>query len=516
MTHLTETHIDDSLEQHAENIRTRVLLMQSNLDNAAAAISFIKSMTQAKTLVSSDTGDEDDRESDEFYRKMDSLISQTRGVKVICNKAVHQLEELKSRSLTLDPSTLSVIEQSQNSTSEFVFSVRNAGMSLLRLINQDGRTLSFTYSEIAQAISSSDSITFSSLTSKIMTVATQMQSLLALTNTLSQTIEFPDSSAVPPPWELLAQKFRAETTTSATHELEIGRLKGELQERNTTLAMKDKLVEELGVNVEVLEKRVGESGGRRERVRELEVMLDSARSKERELINKLSHLQQNLRVTEAEREALRKQASQAGSSLETRDTSRLKTGQSEVTSIRTKEEISRLKDEISVLQSTIRYLRLSAQQTPLSSSYSFLYTPLTPKPTLSEKSHLAHEARDVLKSMLTLVTEVENPVVQLKLRASQDRLKWRPLQESTKWQVGKQKEAWEAWRDWSSDVGKRGRDLQREEDRKRKVSESKGDVLAQVGLRLPMIGVETKGVSREVRIVRPGDWEDVERELGVA
>ena len=513
MTHLSETHIGNGLEQYAEDVRTRALLMQSSLDNAAAAISYIKSMVQSKLPIVNDTKEEDDEELQDFFRKIDSIISQTRIAKVISSKAVRQLEELKSRSLTLDPSTLLVVEQSQASTSEFAAAIRNAGVSLSSIINQEGRTSSFTCAEITQAVSNSDSSAFSSLNSKIQITGAQMQNFYNITNTLSQTIEFPDTSTFPPPWDLLAQRLRDETRTSATHELEVERLKGELQEKNTGLALKDKLVEELGVNVEVLERRVGESGGRRERLRELENAFENAKSKERELTKRFDRLQQELHDTENERETLRKQVSQNGPSFGPHGSPKVTMGQHEITPIRAQQEIRRLKAEMSSLQSTIRYLRISTQQASFSASHSFLSAPLIPKSIFSEKAHIGHEARDVLKSMLKLVTETENSIVQLQPRVKENRLKWRPVRESTKWQVGKQREEWEAWREWSYDVGRRGRELVREEERKKKASGGHGDVLAQVSFHLP---AREKGSGEAVRIVRPEDWEEVERELGVA
>ena len=38
MTHLGEKHISDSLEQHSDDIYMRVTMMQSHLENSAAAM----------------------------------------------------------------------------------------------------------------------------------------------------------------------------------------------------------------------------------------------------------------------------------------------------------------------------------------------------------------------------------------------------------------------------------------------------------------------------------------------
>ena len=516
MAHLAEVHIGEGLTQHAEDMHTRSLLMQSNLENSAAALSYVKSVAQTKVPAPSNDEEEEIHQAHDFLPKMDSLISQLRSAKVVSSKAVHQLEELLSRSLTLDPSTMTNVEQTQASVSDLVFTIRNAGTSFFSLLHQEGCTSSVTYPEIADAMSLVSSSSSSSLSTKVHTTVSHIQNFFTLTTTLSQAVEYPDPRNNPPPWELLAHKLRAENTTSAAHEEEVGRLKGELQERSTVLAMKDKLIEEMSVNVEVLEKRAGESGGRRERVRELEGIIEFAQSKESELMRKLARLQQDLQTAEADKDTLRAQVVQIGAQSEVQSTSMNRSGEPGVTSVKAQEEIARLKVEISNLQSTIRYLRMSSHNATLDSSHSFLSTPLLAKPTRSPKTQVAYEARDVLKSMLELVTREENQVVRLKPRAKEDRLKWRPIKESPGWQLGKQKEEWEAWREWRDEVGQKGVGLRREEERRQRVMERKGDVLARVAFRLPGMDGEEKGAVKEVRIANPGEWEEVERELGVA
>ena len=518
MTHLAEVHISQDLEQHAEDIHMRAQVMQSNLETAAVAMSHVKSMAQSKLLSSSDEGNEVVEDAETFLQRADSLISQIRTTKVICSKAIHQLEELKSRSLTLDPSTLPTIEQSQLSTSELTSTTRSIGLSLFELINQEGRTLPFTCNEIIGAMCSNDTLPFSSLSSRIHTTTTQIQIFHNLTTTLSQSIEFP-SPPRPPPWQILAKNIRAATATSASHETEVSQLRDELVEKNTAMTMKDKIVEEMSVKVEVLEKRVCESGGRRERVRELEKVVEVARANERELVNKLKRLEQDLQALESERESWKKQAALPGHHPGAQ-TSSQPSVQSGPTPAATLRNISQLESEISTLHSTIRYLRLSTHQTSLSSAHSFLYVPLIPPTTQpTQSASLAYETRGLLKEMLNLVARPENQVVQLVAREKDARLQWRPAKESLKWQLGRQREEWETWREWKEDVVSQVGRQRREEERKREVrGREKGvDVLARVGFALPNIDLGEKRLgSAEVKIVRPDEWEELERGLGVA
>lgn len=510
MTHLGEIHISLGLEQYADDVHMRASMMQSYLENTAVALSQVKSMSQRKVAPSSEV-DEDDHEMQDFLRKADCLIMETRSAKVIASKAIRQLEELKSRFLTLDQSTLPIIEQSQNSASELASSTRHVGLSLIGVLNEEGRNTPFTYQEIALATSSSDTQPLSLLSSKIHTAATQMQNFYSLTSSLAQTVEFP--SPPPPPWQVLAQNMRIATTDSVTHETEIGRLKDEMTEKNTALAIREKIIEEMGVKVEVLEKRVGESGGRRERVRELEGIVDTAKEKEKSLLAHLTRQQQLLKELEAEREAWKKSAPlQYHASSDYYDGNSLQSF-TDPSPLRKLAKLAILESEIRALQSSIRYLRSTSSTHHLSSSLDFLSTPLIPPAAIPTPAKIIKsEATDVLRELVHLVSRPENRLLALRSSKREERLRWKPARETSAWVLGRQNGEWEGWREWAGDVGRRGDGLRRDGERKmvarERGLEGHGEVLARMEIQRDM---GKNDEAREVRIVQPGEWEEVER-----
>ena len=510
MTHLAEVHITEGLEQHALDIHMRASMLQSHLEGAAIAIAYVKSMAQHKMLPASEDEEEDGENARSFLRKADNLISQMRSAKVISGKAIRNLEDLKARSLTLDQTTLSAIEQTQSSASELALSSRTVGLSVFKLLNEEGRNTPFTYAEIVSATSTSDSNPFSSVSTKLATTITQVQYFSTLTSSLTQTVEFP-SPPVPPPWQLLAQKLKEEAATSSSQEAELLRLKDEMSDKNRALAMREKIVEEMGVKVEILEKRVSESGGHREKVRELEIAAENARSKEKELGTKLTRLQQELRTLEDERDSLKKSAAAVPTTVANGDPAALTQS---TPSAKTLAQIQDLRSQISILESTIRYLRRQTHAQHISSSLSFLSQPLTP-PTPPSQTLLQSEARDVLKEMLDLVTQPENQMVKLNVPWKEERLKWRPVKETAGWQFDRMKEEWEGWREWKDSVSRRGKKLAAAR-KKLQAEETRGKVLAKVQVNLPEMKGLMKGTPKQVRIVRPGEWEEVEGMLGIA
>ncbi|KAK3173137.1 hypothetical protein OEA41_006466 [Lepraria neglecta] len=501
MEHLAEVHINEDLEHYADDVNMRALMMQSHLENAATALSHMKTMAEEKVPQANTGSEEEDGAYDEFLRKIDSLVLQTRSAKVISSKAIRQLEDLKSRSLTLEPSTVSTVELSQNATSDFASATRSAGVSILRTLTEEGRSAPVTYEELVAQVS------FSSLVNKLQSATGHLQIFYNLTSSLTQTVEFP-SPPPPPPWKILAQNMRDATADMAARETELARLKDEVTEKNTTLAMREKAADEMSVKVEVLEKRVGESGGRREKVRELEAVVEAARSKENDLLSKLTHLQSELRNLEAEREKwkqapqLAPTASHPGQAATTVTTSQA--------SLR---QIETLKDDIKALQSSIRYLRSASHRQSLSSAYHFLSAPIAP--TEPAPPLIQTEAKDVLKEMLNLISQPDRQVVKLQPRAKADRLRWQPARETSTWKVQKQKEEWEEWREWRDSVAKKSAHNRKEEER-RKEARSKNvakerEALASIQIQLP----GKIGGGQQVKVVRPGEWEEVEESLGL-
>ena len=508
MAHLGEVHITEGLEQHADEIQMRASILHSQLESAATALIRVKTLSQQNAAPVSDDTEESDENAQKLLRKADDLISQIRSAKVVSSKAIRHLEDLRSRSLTLEQTTLPAIKQTQSITSDVSLSVRTIGHSIAHLLNEEGRTTPLTYSEILATLSS-DNPPFSNLAVKITTAMAHLQTFYGTTSNLTQTVEI-QSPPPPPPWQLLAQRLRDEAAAAINKEGEIVRLRDEVQERNTALAMRDRIVEEMTVKVEILEKRAGESGGRREQVKELETAVQVSRTKEKELLSRLTALQKSLESLEEERERW-KVAPTVPAATTANPVQNM--GANTPPTASTLARIQVLKSEISTLQSTIRYLQRQTHARHLDSSLAFLNEPLTPINPPAQ-SLLHSEARDVLKEMLHLVTQPENHMVKLNVPERSERLKWRPVKETPAWQTDAMKEEWEAWREWKSDVSRRATQKVKPR-REAKTQKGANDVLAKLQVRLPQMKGIIKGGSREVRIVDPGEWESIQRIAGI-
>ncbi|KAI4256437.1 MAG: hypothetical protein L6R42_006226, partial [Xanthoria sp. 1 TBL-2021] len=423
MTHLAEVHITDSIERYADDVHARALVMQGQLESTLMAFSHTKAIAEAGISSSGTDEGNEDPDTLELGRKSDMLVSQMRSAKVIVGKAVRPLDDMQSRSLTLDQGALPSIEQSQASIVALTDNTLSLGRSIAKLLSDESRSAGLTAQGLTSAMASS-AFSFSSLANKIQNATTHLQTFHNLTASLNHTVEFTPPSQ-PPPWQLLAQKLASETITSASHELEVSRLGDESREKSTALALRNKTVEELNVKLETLEKRASESGGRRERVRELEDVVEAAKQRDIELTNTVNRLR-------SERDDLRSQrASWASSSSGPPDKSTAvdaPTGAREVTSEASLLRIAALESEIKTLEAAVRHLRSTSYTHNLSSAHDFLSQPLIPQPSpQQQRARLKQsEAKSIVSELLRLAVDSANGVPRLRERKKEERLTWRP------------------------------------------------------------------------------------------
>ncbi|KAL8876325.1 MAG: hypothetical protein Q9198_005457, partial [Flavoplaca austrocitrina] len=257
---------------------------------------------------------------------------------------------------------------------------------------------------------------------------------------------------------------------------------------STALALRNKAVEELNVKLETLEKRASESGGRRERVRELEDIVEAAKHRDIELINTVNRLRSERDELRSQRESWASNSAGPPDKLIVADApARADKATSEASLLR----IAALESEIQTLEAAVRHLRSTSYTHTLSSAHDFLSKPLIPQPSAQQqRTRLKQsEAKSIVRELLRLAVDPANGVPKLRERKQEERLAWRPLRETCRWQVGRAREEWEEWREWRDEfAGKR-----RERVADQKSSRPKHDA--------PLVGKGTiKDIAGDVRI----------------
>lgn len=512
MSHLAEVHVGNGLESFADDVHMRALLMQSHLENTAAALTISKTMVNGIVL----SKDVDDEMEQQFAKKTDSIISATRSAKVIVGKTVRALEDMKTRSLSLHPDTLHNFEQCEQFTQELARFARRVGLDLFNLLHEEGRAEPFTFNEVDSCIrnttstelSSMESDAFSTFAHKLRTTTSSLADLSSLASDLSQTQEFERASA---PWVTRSQDLKSSKTVNVDIEEEMRKLKDENRERLRLIAMRDQTLEESSVKIELLESRMRDASKKNERIAELEKKIGEAKSRESMLAQAVEAREKELLVSEKEKEKWKKVA---GEQKVVEVAPGSKAGMEKA--VATAREMESLRSEIAALQAAVRYLREDNRLLKLSepTSTRWLEEPLFKSKTQKQRTRdlVVAEGNDVLNELLNLTKQAK--VFDLST-LPKNRLAWKPVRTTPGYHVAKQRENWEAWKGWSNEVLKKGEAFQGRDVNAVLDHSSQNKFAAKFQLKMP--DLESKGIrSQEVRIADPDEFDLFREKLGFA
>ncbi|KAM7217171.1 putative Dynactin, 150 kDa isoform [Rhypophila decipiens] len=552
MTHLGEVHIPTSattagagdLENVADDIHMRSLLMQSHLESAAISFTSLRSMVQrvipgrsgdgggaAVTATGAEEGGEavgveaaaageDDELATYFAKTSEAVITQTRSTKVIAAKTVRYLEELKERSLSLAPETLEAFEAAESATQELASMARRIGLELHKLLNEEGRTEPYTYAEVqswvtnlAQEIfKSAESDLFSTYMTRLRLVTGQISDLAALSQDLTQTVEFETSTA---PWILRAKELRDQRTIPVDREEEMRRLKEDVQAARRDVALREESLSVAQVKIETLEARMRDANVKAVRMAELETLLAQTKEEVAVLKDDLGRTDRELRVLEAERdkwERMAKEGAQIGAVV-----GGAKNGEGDAArkerAVATAREMDLLKQEIEALQGAVRYLREDNYRARVKEQggFEWLSEPLgggKKAGGLAEQRRQAvvKEGRVVLGELVRLAGDARIYELEQLGTSVEGLSRWKPAKSTPQWWVARQREEFEEWKGWEAAVLKTAGLVGHRDGGERR---ERNKAVARLQIRLPG---DDKGnmkttTTREVQIVGSREWE---------
>lgn len=484
LAHLAETLLPSTPDMFADEMCMRASLSQSYLDHAASGIASVKSLVTSKLAAPEETPEEGSEENTFTLNKLDTFVSQARGLKVAMGKISRALEDLRSRSMA--PSREDADEPFKNfetASRELSQLVRKLGENVVNLISDEGRTEPFTLQEILGSMSQTFTAFASStdgsedsndpiilLLNMLRDLGGQLDGLDSISSNLSRAAEFERGAF---PWIARAEELKSNKTISPDADEEIRRLKNEVHEVSTALGVKDNTLEEQGIKIELLESRMRETSKKASMVRDLEAKIEESQSSEAELQKTVERQQIELQAVEKEREDIKsryeklKHMSGAAGVTTTGDGIVI----DNEASLAAMQENESLRAEVESLQSAVRFLREDKRRSTLIDPYSvqrstelhaWLDAPLTrttPSVEQEKIQRTALESRDVLTHLLKLTKETR--VCDLKStmvpatgeeNESINRTAWRPSKSRLRYQVLQQRENFEHWAEWRDDI----------------------------------------------------------------
>ncbi|KHJ33785.1 putative cap-gly domain-containing protein [Erysiphe necator] len=513
MSHLAEVYITSNLEGYADKVYTKSVLMQSQLENLAISMSFIKQMVE---VIVSDEGGENEQALN-FSSKSDLIISQTRNAKVIVSKTVRELDELNSRSLSLTPDTLSSFENCETITEELAKFSRHIGDTLYQTLHVEGRSEPYTYNEVEtisrqctmDIFGQGESEFFTGYLNKVRTLTSFLLDLSTLASNLEITQEFEVPLA---PWILRSQELKLSKVIPVNAENEIRRLKEENHERARMIALKDQIQEENMIKIELLESRMRDARMKNKQLAELESCIEGAKKREIELTSLIKSQNEELSVLEADREKWKKIAENVKS---------LGVGDQDILldqeqAIATAREMDYLLNEINDLQAAVRYLskeNFKARFTDCEYK-NWLEQPLIKPPTPESQrlDLILSEGRQVFLELLDLSTKAQ---IYDFSETQNSRLSWRSVKLTPQYHFAKQREQYETWKSWKDDLTQRAHIVKQFKTIKtpQQKLDFPGKKIAEVNLFLPEW--KDKMVRPEnVTVLEPCDFENFKEALG--
>ncbi|KAB8235503.1 putative dynactin [Aspergillus alliaceus] len=481
MSHLAEVHIPASLETFADELCMRSILTQSYMDHVASLISRLRSLLQSK--ISASEGEEE--ESNFLFNKMESLVSQSRGLKVAMGKVHKALEDLRSRSLALSSDVAGPFKKTEEAAKDLSVLARHLGESIALIVSDESRTEPLTLEEATRNMSqvstlyarpsesgSECSDTMSFIANRLRSLGGSLEELDSISTDLSITSEF---ERLPSPWIVRASELKLNKATSVDADEEIRRLKNEIHEASTALGVKDKTIEEQALKVELVESRMQEASKKASMVKELEAKIENMRTKETELEGLVETQRKNLQALEADREDIKARLDRVKRAS---GTTGVATTDGVVVdnalSLATMRENEALRAEVESLQAAVRFLREENRRANVldpysvqrsAEMYSWLDVPLTQASAGAQRDRTqqtASESRDVFTHLLKLTRD--SSICDLKSTMSQEnsnRTGWRPTKTKLRYQVLQQRENFERWAEWRDDIVEQ----EREQDR---------------------------------------------------
>lgn len=364
MKHLSELYLGSGLAHYAEEILMRALIIQSNLENTSTMLTAARNDIVQTTPPSPDSEDED---SILFMRNSDATLTGLRGAKVVASKLHQVLRNMQARNLSLSADTVSDFEKCNERSSALVDYFQTLGKSVTHFLHQDDSSERIDFSTVLSEMRKTSSQYFETKNADIFAPALNnlrgliegLTELNGMASDLSQLTEFETSL---PPWTLRSKELQDRKAISAIAEEEIKVLKRDIQDRATSLKLRQQQLEEAKMKIELLDVRNKEANKKLHRITELERDVAIAKERERSFEKALEEQVEASSRLEEERDRWIRRAAE-NEVLQGHIQSDGKSGTPTERPAGTPVELEALKIEVAALQDTNQFLRIQCQRT---------------------------------------------------------------------------------------------------------------------------------------------------------
>ncbi|KAH9854440.1 dynactin [Lenzites betulinus] len=358
--HLSETYFNNFEFDLGERELGYALSFDHDLEMFAASVGLIK--TSVATVLKDNDVEVNlgsvDPEQD-FFEPLQKLLDQSRSAKVLSKKLTKRFEELTQDSMALKPQLIPQLQALNNTVPELV----NFGFSLAQLVMphisdvraaksafQLSTVLSFVKESAGSTVGKgrNDSPSWESVSDFLGQVIQEAGRIVPLSIEAENTLKISGSA----PWVARIDEIKAATAINVEAERKVAQLNDEIQALARTLKIKDQAIQETGVKVELMERRMETVKKQADAITDLESELSKARKQERAYEEAMEQLQADLDALEQDNAKLKTLANNPE-----RQASTTQVVEPETVPTESNLETSYLVEQIDALRGTVRFLR---------------------------------------------------------------------------------------------------------------------------------------------------------------
>ncbi|WVQ65710.1 uncharacterized protein L199_003888 [Kwoniella botswanensis] len=317
--HLSETSFNKSQLSVGETQLALTWNFDSDLDNFAAAVGFARQAILGLTKEDHIEIDEGESSLEEgVYEPVQRILDLVRSVKVPSGKLVAHVEEIVSASSALSPELTLALGDLANSVSNAVdLAVKlaqriGAHVASLRSSKQPLRLAdieNFLIEITAESSASSDAHPWELIALFVARLGNELGNVLPKVKEAVKAGHLV-SMDVPPPWLARVATIKQAASFNADTERKVVALSEELKDMLREIKIRDQNLQEAGVKVETLERRLEASRKQADTIIELENDVAKAKKQEKVYEDAIEQLQAEQDALEAENARLRKSQGQ--------------------------------------------------------------------------------------------------------------------------------------------------------------------------------------------------------------
>ncbi|EXX79593.1 Nip100p [Rhizophagus irregularis DAOM 197198w] len=529
LEHLAEIYLSNTKIDEADKLYAYSRGLDLNADTIAVSLGHLK---QAVALACKDeeinVTEEIDKFNSDFFLPLQSLVSQSRSSKVMARKLIRRLDDMADQNAGLKSDLLTQFKICFTLSTKLTTFCQEVRKGIFAYINEKKDTkeelllsgLQKTIHQVTENMLGTNELNmWDGCTKSLLSICQEISNLNNAINDPENTTYVVKGEA---PWNIRAKEIKAEALVNAEMERKAQQQQEEIRELIKEKKLKDQLLQEANVKIELLEKRMENVKKQADMITALEQELQNSRKQETDFEEAMENLQQEIDSLEQQNKNFILLAGNIEDGAVPSRNTELKDEDNEddlrMYADANPLENQRLASQIESLKFAIRYLRAENSHLKGKDALNALDWHLQPRRrrALRDQSEgellksVASEAKSLLKDFRTVSA---SPRIIDLTKTLENQKQWRPLKKTSEYQYQVQQSVMYTLQQRSNELKLKLRQLGK--NNLHKPLKNDGNVIKPsiVGrIRLPVLSsntVSSHPLSHNIKLKNPSDFEKI-------